>query len=646
MNTSHSLTARTLRLAAIRIGMVSILAGIVSYFVNQSTLEQAVRAQLLLSTEQTIQREALPFREIRELEQNFLSEFKAIDSDPARQAALVRDFDQIFFRHADGSYTQRPGVFEGQALADGRRFPSMSATYAPDVVPSDDVKARFALSFLLSYKYGSATQGRLFNFYGPVPEKGFPIFQAADIAKVFTYSGPEALKLETYEFFARGFDATAHGTFLTRMYFDYSNNAWMTTVATPDTPDAAGNHRILACVDILLDELMRRLARPAIQGAHSTLFLADSEGTLMFHPEHMTAIRDSEGHASIQSLQLQDDYPLLTAGRSLAPGATTLVDSPDAIVAVGRIPETQAILSIHYPRALLQPAILNNLAVVVAVGLVTLLVEIFIIRSILRYQVALPLAQLIRATRLLGVSSVSRVDKSDLPTQSQDEIGELARAFAAMADQVHYARAQLEFKVQERTLELEAANQKLEALSTTDELTGIANRRRFDEALDEEWRRAKRSASELTLAMIDVDWFKQYNDHYGHPAGDQCLRSIAHVLQAAAQRAGDLVARYGGEEFALITMGVAENGRLAFAQTLCNAVMHLQWPHEQSPFGWVTISIGVASTIPRQHESPDSLLKQADMALYRAKELGRNRVVLAPSSREQGRADPPQEVQL
>lgn len=642
--TRHSLTARTLRLAAVRIGMVSICAGIVSYFVNQSTLEEAVRAQLLLSTEQTIQREALPFREIRELEQNFLGEFKALDNDPAHRATLVRDFDQFFIRNADGSYTQRPGLFEGQSLADGRRFPNMSATYAPDIVPSDDVKARFALSFLLSYKYGSVTKGRVFNFYGPIPEKGFPIFQAADISKVFTYSGPEMLKLETYEFFAKGFDPAAQGTFLTRMYFDYSNNAWMTTVATPDTPDASGNHRILACVDILLDNLMQRLAHPTIQGAYSTLFLADGEGTLMFHPDHMAAIRDSEGHASIKSLKLQNDYLLLDVGMSLPPGGVTLVDIPGFIVAVGRIPETQAILCIHYPRDLMQPAILKNLAVVIALGLCTLLVEIFIIRSILQYQVALPLERLIRATRLLGTASPHPVDQSNLPIKSQDEIGELARAFASMADQVQYARTQLESKVQERTLKLEEANQKLEALSTTDELTGIANRRRFDEVLDEEWRRAKRSDSHLALTMIDVDWFKQYNDHYGHQAGDECLRRIAHLLQAVTHRAGDFVARYGGEEFALIATGTDENGGLAFAKTICAAVAQLRLPHEKSPFGLITISVGVASTISGAHESPDSLLKQADMALYRAKELGRNRVVLAPSERGNGHVDPDQEI--
>ncbi|XVN20211.1 hypothetical protein QZH46_10060 [Pseudomonas corrugata] len=222
-SSKRSLTARALRLAVLRIGLVSLCAGAISYYVNLSSLEKAITTQLLLSTEQTLQRESLPFNEIKDLQRNFLSEFKSILANPESRAALVQDFDRIFYRHEDGSYTQRPMLFEGDPLPDGRRFAGMSATYAPDIPPNDDIKARFALSYILSYKYGSSAKGRLFNFYGVVPEKGFPIYQQADIAKVFTYSGADALKLETYEFYARGFASPGSETLFTRMYWDASN---------------------------------------------------------------------------------------------------------------------------------------------------------------------------------------------------------------------------------------------------------------------------------------------------------------------------------------------------------------------------------------------------------------------------------------
>lgn len=169
----------------------------------------------------------------------------------------------------------------------------------------------------------------------------------------------------------------------------------------------------------------------------------------------------------------------------------------------------------------------------------------------------------------------------------------------------------------------------LAAQSVTDELTGIANRRRFDEALAEEWRRANRNGSYLALAMLDVDWFKKYNDRYGHQAGDECLRRVAGTLLEKANRAGDLVARYGGEEFVMIITTSDPDGALAYAQMVAQAIATLNIPHQTSDFGMVTVSIGIAGSTPSENENAFSLLKRADEALYRAKEGGRNKVVMA-----------------
>ncbi len=619
----NSLTARTLRQAALRIALVSVLAGAISYWLNKNSIEDGVRKQLILSTEQTLQRESLPFREIRDLQQNFLHEFKQQYEIPGNQARLAHDFDLIFYRHPDGSYTQRPGLFEGKPLADGRRFANMSATYAPDFAPTPDIKARFALSYQLSYKFGSSAHGRLFNFYGVVPEKGFPIYQNADIAKVFSYSGPNALKLETYEFYARGFASASHETLFTRMYWDESNAAWMTTIATPDIADTRGKHRILACVDVLLDQLMQRTARPVLRGSQNSLFLADRDGTLLYHPQYANAIKQSQGGASIRSLHIAADYPLLDMLPNLRPGETSLIETGHEIVALGIIPDTPWVLAVHYPKALMQPAILQNLAIVIAVGLLTLLVEIFIIRSILQKQVAQPLSRLMMATRQVGRSGGS-LDKNNLPIHAEDEIGELARDFTQMAERVEEAHSALERKVEERTAALAQANQKLAEISTTDELTGIANRRRLDEVLLEKWNHSRRTGTNLTLAIIDVDWFKNYNDYYGHPAGDECLRKIAKLLKANAKRTEDLVARYGGEEFVMLLSIPDSQNALSYAQKICEAVEQALLPHEDSPFKRVTVSIGISDTVSGA-SSLEEFIEQADTALYRAKSQGRNR---------------------
>ncbi len=173
----------------------------------------------------------------------------------------------------------------------------------------------------------------------------------------------------------------------------------------------------------------------------------------------------------------------------------------------------------------------------------------------------------------------------------------------------------------------EAANHQLAVLSTTDSLTGLANRRRFDDTLHAEWQRGARSGESLGLAMLDVDWFKNYNDRYGHQAGDECLRALAGVLGAQAHRISDLAARYGGEEFAVIAPATDATGMLRLGESIRTALEALALPHADSPFGRVTVSIGVAARVPVAGTLPDALLRLADAALYRAKGQGRNRTV-------------------
>ncbi len=177
-------------------------------------------------------------------------------------------------------------------------------------------------------------------------------------------------------------------------------------------------------------------------------------------------------------------------------------------------------------------------------------------------------------------------------------------------------------------IELKYAREKLTKLAITDGLTGIANRRYFDDQLAHEWTRARRLNQTLAIAMIDVDWFKKYNDHYGHQGGDDCLRQVANVLSNVAKRDSDFVARYGGEEFAIILpMTQAENA-LELAKNSCLALSNLELPHALSDFGHVTLSVGVAVGCPKQNTTPHNLLINADKALYTAKEKGRNRAVL------------------
>lgn len=179
----------------------------------------------------------------------------------------------------------------------------------------------------------------------------------------------------------------------------------------------------------------------------------------------------------------------------------------------------------------------------------------------------------------------------------------------------------------ELVIKLEEANRKLKKLSSIDGLTGIANRRIFDEFLNNEWKRALRNQKQLSLIMIDIDFFKKYNDTYGHQAGDDCLKQVAKTLSGVLKRPGDLAARYGGEEFVVILPDTNSVNAKKIGEKARTEIEALNMLHKNSEVSnRVTISLGTASTTPHRDLLVEDLIQAADKALYRAKHEGRNRL--------------------
>ena len=192
------------------------------------------------------------------------------------------------------------------------------------------------------------------------------------------------------------------------------------------------------------------------------------------------------------------------------------------------------------------------------------------------------------------------------------------------------ANLTLEQRVQERTDELERANEQLRAISFTDGLTHVANRRRFDEKLQDEWKRAQRHGHPLSLLLLDIDHFKRVNDELGHLVGDDCLTEVAAMCAAEVQRSGDLLARYGGEEFCILLPATPEEGAVRVAERVRQAVARSPvYSGERVAPVSLTISVGVACVVPEPDMEPQELIRQADEALYAAKESGRNRVMVS-----------------
>jgi diguanylate cyclase (GGDEF)-like protein len=212
--------------------------------------------------------------------------------------------------------------------------------------------------------------------------------------------------------------------------------------------------------------------------------------------------------------------------------------------------------------------------------------------------------------------SVGAVDYITKPFQ-QEEV--LARV------RVHLELRFLTRKVQEQAIALQQANQKLHRLANLDGLTEVANRRRFDEYFDHEWQRSGREQTPLSLILCDIDYFKNYNDHYGHQAGDACLRRVAKAISETLGRPADLVARYGGEEFAIILPNTPSEGAIHIAELLQLRIKQLEILHAQSRVSsYVTLSLGISSQIPVLLQENQTLIAATDKALYLAKSEGRN----------------------
>ena len=261
----------------------------------------------------------------------------------------------------------------------------------------------------------------------------------------------------------------------------------------------------------------------------------------------------------------------------------------------------------------------------------TALIVAITVGTLINYWISQSIFRLSYAAKAIASGELDQ----SVETQNIKELALLAQSFNSMTQRLQglfhnleKANSDLEQRVANRTRELEQANEQLQRLANIDSLTQISNRHCFDSNLDRQWRGCLREQQPIALILCDVDYFKAYNDLYGHPTGDRCLQNIAQAISQTIKRPGDLVARYGGEEFAIVLPNTDLEGAIYVAENVKFQVKALKIPHIGSKINpYVTISCGVTSQIPTQELSAEWLIALADRALYEAKEQGRDRLI-------------------
>jgi len=359
---------------------------------------------------------------------------------------------------------------------------------------------------------------------------------------------------------------------------------------------------VLAVVNL---EWIGDLAAAAARHSGASVLVLDGSGSLIAASADQQPYvgKRFAGNELVKSM-LAEDEGLITV-----PG----FDGVSRIFAYVRVPWTQARLAVGLDESAVHSGIDREIDVaylqLIMFGLFVLLLAWFGGEQL----VVRPIRSLVR--------TAARFGRGDLYVRATQEpwVAEFAPLAAALDD--------MAAKLAAREEELQIANQHLEELASLDGLTGLANRRAFDRHIEREWQHASEQRAPLALLMVDIDYFKPFNDRYGHVAGDTCLRAVGETLSLVMLEQTVLVGRYGGEEFALVLPGLTVEQAAALAEDARRAVQELYINHSESPCGHVTISVGVESMVPEKYQTAADLVEAADAALYAAKRRGRNTVV-------------------
>lgn len=535
------------------------------------------------------------------------------------------EFWSYYFVDPEGATRMKRVFFDGLFTPDGRYVYGLSSFVGNNQSVDDpDFRRRLVLAAQVLAALGPAWVDRFANVHAAYPENGITLFYPTEPWGLNARADLPMNELGVIRA-VNAAENPQRKPVWSGLYYDETAEEWMVTYMAP--VDQGGRHLITPGHDIYLSDLMDRLAEKSADGAYN--FIIRDDGYLVAHPSGPTDEQKWIGQLSLDKIDLpsvKESFRLIRDSGNYFDEAAVIENAAfDSYLAVERLKGPNWYFVRVLPRATIRTAASAAAARSLWEGGLILGIMLLIVYLVMRSQAKKPLRQLTLAAESIGRGDYGAVaDRTiPVPVETGTEIGLLSTRFVEMATSIRDSQMNLQRIVEERTLELERANAKLVEMSLLDGLTGIHNRRSLDRSLARLFSDAEAGLGSFSIMMIDVDFFKKYNDAYGHAEGDEVLRRVARTLENSI-REGDRAFRYGGEEFVVIFAHADPGTAAVVAERVMQAVRDLRIVHAESPYGIVTISAGLGSY--GTHASPGDLIRDADEKLYRAKSGGRNRL--------------------
>lgn len=635
----QSLTFSTLLSMGIRITIVISVAAFVSYLHIVKGLEEKTLDELEKYISERVGKESKIFQLAEDNHATFKQHFLALWQHRQHADPHAR-FEELFTPFEDGTYLLKPDSFYGRArsplegaehyLGETRWISGFIGKNTP--VHEANFQNRLLLSYDLVDRFADGWDNRFANTYVSLPE-GVNIVYWPELNWAEGATPDLDIPAEEWVYIVNKENNPQRESAWTGLYYDQTADQWMVSCETP-VDSADGQHLINVGHDILLDNVFERVFNDHLPGAYNFIFRND--GRLIAHPNYVDDLKEKLGLFNIQesgSPSLQAQYQDILATSQVTDGQPHIVESvlntdEEAFLAFGRIQGPDWTFVTVYPKSLLSSTAKSTAEFIFYLGVLSLIIELLMLYLVVKRKVITPLQSFNEAAVAVsqGNYDIRGLIKQSRHTKHNDEISVMRDTMMVMAGKIADNQKQLEQEVRERTVELEEAKQTAENQARTDPLTDLPNRRAFFEYARYQVAQAKRHHQPLSLIMLDIDHFKDVNDNFGHTGGDEVLKTIAHLLKDCL-RPTDMVARVGGEEFVILMNSCELAAAINVAQKICDK-MKAKAPLTTHIPITITGSFGVAEFTPYMRDI-DDLLNQADKALYRAKQNGRDRVEVA-----------------